>query len=41
MLPTVSFAAIMDAWPPPIVYHDADKELLLTFFPPELNMPLD
>lgn len=25
----------------PIVYHDADKELLLTFFPPELNMPLD
>lgn len=25
----------------PIVYHDADKELLLTFFPPELSMPLD
>lgn len=25
----------------PIVYHDADKELLLTYFPPELNMPLD
>lgn len=25
----------------PIVYHDNDKELLLTFFPPELNMPLD
>ena len=25
----------------PIVYHDADKELLLTFFPPELNTPLD
>jgi hypothetical protein len=24
----------------PIVYHDADKELLLTFFPPELNMPV-
>ncbi len=23
----------------PIVYHDADKELLLTFFPPELNLP--
>ncbi|MDH3942684.1 MAG: CpXC domain-containing protein [Anaerolineae bacterium] len=22
----------------PIVYHDADKELLLTFFPPELNV---
>lgn len=25
----------------PIVYHDADKELLLTFFPPELSTPLD
>lgn len=25
----------------PVVYHDADKELLLTFFPPELSMPLD
>jgi hypothetical protein len=25
----------------PIVYHDNDKELLLTFFPPELGMPLD
>ena len=25
----------------PIVYHDADKELLLTFFPPELNTPLN
>lgn len=25
----------------PIVYHDADKELLLTYFPPELNTPLD
>jgi len=25
----------------PIVYHDADKELLLTYFPPELNVPLD
>jgi hypothetical protein len=25
----------------PIVYHDADKELLLTYFPPELNMPLN
>src|SRR5215212_468501 len=24
----------------PIVYHDNDKELLLTFFPPELSMPL-
>ena len=25
----------------PVVYHDADKELLLTFFPPELSMPLE
>ena len=24
----------------PIVYHDNEKELLLTFFPPELSMPL-
>jgi hypothetical protein len=25
----------------PIVYHDAEKELLLTFFPPELGMPVN
>ncbi len=25
----------------PIVYHDADKELLLTFFPPELGLPVN
>ena len=25
----------------PVVYHDNAKELLLTFFPPELNMPLN
>ncbi|GAB4503469.1 MAG: CpXC domain-containing protein [Anaerolineales bacterium] len=25
----------------PIVYHDNDKELLLTYFPPELGVPLD
>jgi hypothetical protein len=25
----------------PIVYHDNDKELLLTYFPPELAMPLN
>ncbi len=25
----------------PIVYHDADKELLLTFFPAELNLPVN
>lgn len=25
----------------PIIYHDNDKELLLTYFPPELNVPLN
>ncbi len=25
----------------PIVYHDPDKELLLTYFPPELGMPVN
>jgi hypothetical protein len=25
----------------PIIYHDNEKELLLTFFPPELNVPLN
>ena len=25
----------------PLVYHDADKELLLTYFPPELGMPVN
>jgi hypothetical protein len=25
----------------PIVYHDADKELLLTYFPPELSLPVN
>jgi hypothetical protein len=25
----------------PVVYHDAEKELLLTFFPPELGMPMN
>lgn len=25
----------------PVVYHDADKELLLTFFPPELSIALE
>jgi len=25
----------------PIVYHDPEKELLLTYFPPELNIPLN
>jgi len=25
----------------PIIYHDPDKELLLTFFPPDLNTPVN
>jgi len=25
----------------PIVYHDPEKELLLTYFPPELGLPID
>lgn len=27
--------------PAPIVYHDPEKELLLTFFPPELHVPVN
>lgn len=27
--------------PTPIVYHDAEKELLLTFFPPEIGLPIN
>ncbi|MFZ3070115.1 MAG: CpXC domain-containing protein [Anaerolineaceae bacterium] len=27
-------------YPTPLVYHDPDKELLLTYFPPETNTPL-
>lgn len=27
--------------PTPIVYHDNDKELLLTFFPPDLGLPVN
>jgi len=27
--------------PTPIVYHDAEKELLLTFFPPEFGLPVN
>jgi len=27
--------------PSPLVYHDPDKELLLTFFPPELGLPVN
>ena len=25
----------------PLIYHDAGKELLLSYFPPELNMPVN
>ncbi len=28
-------------YPTPIVYHDPDKELLLTFFPPDLHTPVN
>ena len=27
-------------YPTPLIYHDPDKELLITYFPPELNVPL-
>ena len=27
--------------PTPIVYHDPEKELLLTYFPPELGLPIN
>ena len=27
--------------PTPVIYHDNDKELLLTFFPPELAIPIN
>lgn len=35
--PTCHYQGI---YPTPIVYHDPDKELLLTYFPPELNTPV-
>lgn len=28
-------------YPSPVVYHDYEKELLLTYYPPELGAPLD
>jgi hypothetical protein len=28
-------------YPTPIVYHDPEKEMLLTYFPPELNIPVN
>lgn len=28
-------------YPTPLVYHDSEKELLLTYFPPELGLPVN
>ena len=36
--PTCGYSGMIGT---PIVYHDPDKELLLTFFPPESNIPLN
>lgn len=36
--PTCGYQGILGV---PIVYHDPDKELLLTFFPPDLNTPVN
>jgi hypothetical protein len=35
------FCGYQGALATPIVYHDPEKELLLTFVPPELNLPRD
>ena len=34
------FCGAQGVYPTPIVYHDPEKELLLTFFPPDLNTPV-
>lgn len=36
--PTCSYQGMLAL---PIVYHDPEKELLLTFFPPDLNTPIN
>lgn len=36
--PTCGFQGV---YPTPIVYHDPEKELLLTFFPPDLRTPIN
>ncbi len=36
--PTCGYQGMLSV---PIVYHDLDKELLLTFFPPDLNTPVN
>ncbi|HAF62805.1 MAG TPA: hypothetical protein DCK95_10850 [Anaerolineaceae bacterium] len=36
--PTCGYSGMIGT---PIVYHDPEKELLLTFFPPESNIPLN
>jgi hypothetical protein len=28
-------------YPTPVIYHDPDKQMLLTFFPPELGLPVN
>ena len=35
------FCGAQGVYPTPIVYHDPDKELLLTFFPPDLHTPVN
>lgn len=35
------FCGAQGVYPTPIVYHDPEKELLLTFFPPDLNTPVN
>ena len=43
-IPTASAAATAaydGVLPTPLVYHDPDKELLLTYFPPELGLPVN
>ena len=35
------FCGAQGVYPTPIVYHDPDKELLLTFFPPDLRTPVN
>jgi len=36
--PTCGYSGMIGT---PIIYHDPEKELLLTFFPPESNLPLN
>ena len=38
---TCSSCGYQGPLPTPVVYHDPEKELLLTFFPPELGVPVN